>query len=389
MWGRHITSWKRLELAAGYIALEERDIVSSMLPFFQLLDIRNDVSTADDVMLEKLMYLSNGSVASNPLDHVYGLLGLASCSLSRTIVPNYKLSVQELFKTTTKLFLNESFDCLSMVADPLWRRMSGLPSWVPDWSAPSPAMLLIATWGTPPNAGGNSERKWDVSLDGNRLTVRGLLFDKVTIVGKTFVTPRRLPSRQHNRIGTAIKSIAVNFFGVPPDKKGPRRIRKFWQWERMTEKLSTYPTGDSLAEAFVQTLVAGQEVPSVTDYESRVNLQQLYRRLFTYWFLDGLEHRSRTDPAIEEGMMQYIDRLEMCDYRKIYITEKVYIGLASWSTAPGDDVALVSGAATPYVLRSVRESRRTFQLVGETYVYGLMNGEGFGSKSELQDIILV
>jgi hypothetical protein len=63
-------------------------------------------------------------------------------------------------------------------------------------------------------------------------------------------------------------------------------------------------------------------------------------------------------------------------YRRMIRTEKGYIGIASSSTQLGDSVALCKGSRVPLVLREEEDST-SWQLVGDVYVHGIMNGEAF------------
>lgn len=77
--------------------------------------------------------------------------------------------------------------------------------------------------------------------------------------------------------------------------------------------------------------------------------------------------------------------------RALYVTGKVYIGLAPWNARDGDLICVLLGGCTPFLLRPVPGSKR-YTLVGETYVYGIMGGELFRGKMgdpRLEDIVLV
>jgi hypothetical protein len=51
------------------------------------------------------------------------------------------------------------------------------------------------------------------------------------------------------------------------------------------------------------------------------------------------------------------------------------LGLAPPDTQEGDIVAILYGCSVPVVLRRLKKSERAYQLVGESYVYGMMDGE--------------
>ena len=71
-------------------------------------------------------------------------------------------------------------------------------------------------------------------------------------------------------------------------------------------------------------------------------------------------------------------------------TQNGLFGLGPPDAYQGDLVCIILGASTPFLLpkkEAIEGQRRLYQLVGECYIYGLMNGEGLAMGEE-QDIIL-
>ncbi|KAH7371464.1 hypothetical protein BKA64DRAFT_550256, partial [Cadophora sp. MPI-SDFR-AT-0126] len=58
--------------------------------------------------------------------------------------------------------------------------------------------------------------------------------------------------------------------------------------------------------------------------------------------------------------------------RRLYLTEKGYLGLGPESTAVGDQVFMLQSARVPFVLRDNADG--SFELIGETYVHEFMDG---------------
>jgi hypothetical protein len=69
--------------------------------------------------------------------------------------------------------------------------------------------------------------------------------------------------------------------------------------------------------------------------------------------------------------------------RAFVSTEGGRIGLAPKHTLPGDKVVILWNAGSPYVLRFVGD--RSFKLVGEAYVHGLMYGEALAGRQGVPD----
>ncbi|KAL8306153.1 hypothetical protein RB597_003260 [Gaeumannomyces tritici] len=82
--------------------------------------------------------------------------------------------------------------------------------------------------------------------------------------------------------------------------------------------------------------------------------------------------------------------LRACTFgRTFFISEKGYFGLAPSTARVGDRVCLLAGGRVPYILRDSREvllpdsgKVRGFSLVGDSYVHGIMGGEGMADVEE-------
>jgi hypothetical protein len=78
------------------------------------------------------------------------------------------------------------------------------------------------------------------------------------------------------------------------------------------------------------------------------------------------------------------------DGRRIFVSEKGYLGTGTEGMRTGDLVYLVAGADVPYILRPVADKEHTFTLVGEAYVHGIMDGgDSLIGVSEFADINLI
>ncbi|KAJ3551919.1 hypothetical protein NPX13_g11244 [Xylaria arbuscula] len=59
--------------------------------------------------------------------------------------------------------------------------------------------------------------------------------------------------------------------------------------------------------------------------------------------------------------------------RSIFTTKAGYIGLAPESAVPGDEICVIVGCTTPFVLRPVTDCQRI--VVGDCYIEGFMDDE--------------
>jgi hypothetical protein len=75
--------------------------------------------------------------------------------------------------------------------------------------------------------------------------------------------------------------------------------------------------------------------------------------------------------------------------RKLFISkEEGWLGLAPMQAEVGDRIALLEGGDVPYILRQKLGEENEWEIIGDAYVHGIMDGEGW-KPDELVDIILV
>ncbi|KAK7953079.1 heterokaryon incompatibility protein [Apiospora saccharicola] len=147
-----------------------------------------DDDKASPPSLLELLCLSRSNLATDPRDKVYGLLGLADDAISRSIVPDYSPA-----NTADKLFTEvASRLVISGCAGDLLhhagrdRTVSGLPSWVPDWTKQSRATLPVHLYqcmgtATTPKCSILSTEEEEGKKP--KLRVRGVIISQITIVG--------------------------------------------------------------------------------------------------------------------------------------------------------------------------------------------------------------
>jgi hypothetical protein len=97
---------------------------------------------------------------------------------------------------------------------------------------------------------------------------------------------------------------------------------------------------------------------------------------------------------------------QVCNKRKFFFTRKGFFGLGPGALRDEDFVAVLLGADVPFVIREVVDSDegsfeerlkannpvpmgRQFQLIGECYVDGLMQGQAVTGVDTVRDITLI
>ena len=299
--------------------------------------------------------------ATDPRDHVYGLLGL----IDLDIVPDYseKMTVADVYIEVARHCLNmEPVDILSLAGTrngPDDSTHLDMPSWVPDWRLPPPARTRLARY-TQSHAfqskGGLKmqliDRKW----------LRGcaVVWDTV--------------SRTEPKSGWDLTEWDLAE-GIDIEKPG--------DW--------AYPSGISRFQAIVILWLGGYDGLQGNKCELQLDgeLFKSYAMILSamiakpwakkYDRYEKLKLRNlivgRNVPASvpTPHRESYLSRSRQLRYgMKCFHTGRGYIGLGPLTTEVGDLVCVLEGHKAPVLLRR-RRSHYTF--VGDCDVVGIMNGE--------------
>jgi hypothetical protein len=96
-----------------------------------------------------------------------------------------------------------------------------------------------------------------------------------------------------------------------------------------------------------------------------------------FGFLEWSQASSQYAAAIDSGARG----------RKLCVTKNDRLGLCLAETCAGDIVAVLIGAAVPFIMHRYEDF--SYKLVGDTYIYGLMNGEALESQEgRVQEFII-
>jgi hypothetical protein len=74
--------------------------------------------------------------------------------------------------------------------------------------------------------------------------------------------------------------------------------------------------------------------------------------------------------------------------RRLFATEKGFLGIGPWTLQESDAIILVAGADIPYAFRQDKGTNR-WRLIGEAYIHGLLNGEASQDESLKFEMLLV
>jgi len=330
---------------------------------------------------------SNTALATNSRDKIYGVLALSRDVYKLIPAPNYKLSTEIIYAIVTEAIVTAYSD-LEVICLGRFLLRSGLPSWVPDFGQELPLTM------TADNAGDDlydatgyihstdhvrARHVGGFEADGLVLKARGFTFDVINGLGAVELSFKR---------PTQISEY-IDYRLVQPD-----------QIE------SPYSSEIGIFKALWTSLVLGRREyraePSdflhslyvITQASNSTRLAENFTEALSLWFsnnmsfeihgltLDTWFRRSTADPTRRDRNLEELTSRELkflkditlsTISKRLLFTRRGYIGMAPHEARKGDEVVLLLGSRVPVVLRKREEGG--FELVGEVYVHGIMNGE--------------
>ena len=304
--------------------------------------------------------------ATDPRDKVWAVLGLASDADDPVLYPNYGEPVCEVFTLSSRHMMttSSSLRILHFAGIGWSRQIQDLPSWVSDWSAPQ---RLIIYGDMADNAGYRASASLSSIVragpDSKSVTLRTILIDSMH---------ECLPQ----------PDIALSWWLGNADKQNYRQAMVSWisQLRKVVESSPHYARNGSNKDVLWRLLIANTTRPGLLAGPE-------YCEFFESWL--NVHHNSAA--CSKEAWKFNAAFSDAMGERVMFTTTQGLIGIGPPRIQARDLVCIIIGAQTPFLLRkSTKPPGETpvYQLVGDCYVHGLMNGEGLRMGQE-QDVILV
>lgn len=346
----------------------------------------------------RLLILATSADVLDVRDKVYGLVGLMDASIADQLVPDYICTPSKTFTTVAKAFIRTY-----LTLDPIregnpWSDLNA-PSWAADWTWNGRlrhARLEESTFWTRNNltsgsksvvayqASGNTWAEPSFSEDDLHLTCRGILVDKIASL-----TARELgffswsresiaqPNKGNMIYGDTTQTAKALYHALIADRD-PNGQKANDRHEAILSLPSTFLKAERQFKQLGWSWFSTQE-----GYYYRWQGWRLANMNF------GIGDRRLDDFFTDNIPFGAVER----DYKDVYscfdraskgrrfmTTEAGYMGWAPDNmygndedqTRIGDLIAIVFGCSTPIVIRPYGEH---FQVVGDAYIQGLMDGE--------------
>lgn len=296
-------------------------------------------------LLERTCICDNFAVhalnATDPRDRIYGLLGLTTDSEQLGILPDYEKSVIEVYTNTSRaLIAVGETSILSWCQQS--ERIEGLPSWVPDFSSD-----------IPPAYGANRRTRSLFCASSNTKFPRDSL---------------SLPDDPHSiGLSGAKVGIITDLGSVWTPELGST-----WSWKdatRLIHEVEAFCKHSPLFTSPEQALNASVRIPCA-DQQYNGNTRRRASSLIRSQY-DKV--RSMGEVGSDHDAILYRHAMTFQRDRRPFLSNSGHVGLAPARAEPGDCICIISGSPVPYILRVTTEGKHV--LVGEAYVYGIMDGE--------------
>lgn len=258
---------------------------------------------------------------------------------------------------------------------------------MPDWAALDSSLPILKyrgedkTYNLSPtyHAAENSKASIKVDRGSNTLGIHGFVVDQVV------------------HVGDSKKIENIPELSLLRDSYGSTFHKRLWaNWEKVAKiHEGKYPTGEDRKDAYWQTLLAGDIPQGFTrgreefnEWRDKLqlfcssvppplralvshatNTVKLIHRVFSI----DVEHYKNTAEIPDESKGCHM-KLRCLEGRRIFRTQKGCIGLAPDHIQIGDRIGIFRGGNLSLV---IRPSDDTWELIGDSYVHGTMDGALF------------
>jgi len=280
--------------------------------------------------------------ATDARDKIYGLLGLASDSEKLGISPDYKKSTTDVYTDVARALIADGHTTiLAWCQQPT--SVEQFPSWVPDFSSHirEPCGEDHQTGALFCASGSTALSQISIFQGADRYLLE-LLGTKIDTIAELGTAWEPLVDSPFNREGAQQLLNEVETFCTrslllsTPEQASDAKMRI------PCADQAGYGASRSRASSLIREEYEALRLPETYNSERVVN--QHYRVAM------GFQHN-----------------------RKPFLSAEGYVGLVPAIAEIGDIIIIIFGATVPFVVRKLDGGRA--QLIGEAFVYGIMDGE--------------
>lgn len=265
---------------------------------------------------------------------------------------------------------------------PITSRLEDLPSWVPDWSQRFKTAALRELNRQQPlislyRASGDTQAEIEYLAPG-KLHVKGVLLDKIKKVGT-------IHKRARIFNGDIVKNWQQETRVYHPEDPETMYSPKYQSLRRCLTEDICYGVGGIEGKPEEVTLVLTRGNNSRDRFMYEFWQHELNKKEVKSRREDPEENKELIDSIRLQDLVRYGDFVSMATFRRrLIVTEQGGIGFGPAEAEVGDQLCCLYGGKSPYILRKssqtkirtfFKKSLRSYRLVGDAFIDGLMDGE--------------
>lgn len=354
--------------------------------------------------------------ATDPRDAIYALLNLSREAGLPEFAPSYSITTVDLYVKVAQLFWSrdELLDIIYMAGIGYRPRLNTLPSWIPDWCATPMTAPMRRTRTSFYQASKGATPRTRI-IDREVLSAGGVYIDKISA---TTLEPfagiaeaKTVNEKLDNSIEEILRSIEAQDLASMLHEvyfNGQPREEAFWRTLIGDTMIGPSSKTDSTTHAYIGAKAfpfkGGYRRPADGDYGELFNV---WRQVCNLFRALGISKRMSFEEAISKAQSSQIKDVTIAklfqDFkedhrytdafvasgsgRKFAITERGFMCLVPPLTETGDEIGIIYGMDVPFVIRrreDCPDRDADFDLVGECYVHGMMDGEALEDCKAVQ-----
>lgn len=274
------------------------------------------------------LHFARALLLKDPRDRIYAFLDLSEDATRQLhMVPNYNDSPQKVYRDFATNYVRtlKTVEILHYVKHDESSLQKGLMSWVPDWSKEEGNFLSFISGGDnyPPLLSRDGQVPEPKVTEGGTLEVEGVIMDSICFTSEVL---------QSNTMT-------------------PASLYAVWTSARQTPTEWPY-SAHTLLEPFLDVLaMLGFYGDADSWYENRAACIKCFQRLDSEMETHGTitwdqDEVSRLEATPFHGFISAAS-----SEKRLFVTERGYIGLAPAVAQEGDSCAIIFGCYTPCILR--------------------------------------
>ncbi|KAK7440820.1 hypothetical protein VKT23_016898 [Stygiomarasmius scandens] len=297
--------------------------------------------------------------ATNPRDKVYGLLGLWRATEKENLIEvDYNKSVVEVYTDVVLMAIRNRRDLFVLrYVDHDRDSDDGFPSWVPRWDRSIQAHMIWLDKSRLSASQFYAEEPDEALARSGILQVKGVLFDRIVS------TSGVLKGGRESFMTDAV--FRQSFIELWLEATGERPNTEYLHQVSVTELATTVTSG---------LIKCSREIRDRDNMQPDAwldigDLDTEARRVFLSSFHTFID--SEKYPGNARAFVQLLGAVHN---KRLFRTSRGHLGLGHGGVREGDFVSVLHGGNEPFVLRLVTsDSEAHFRLVGDCYVYDIMN----------------